>query len=74
MALAGTTASLGNAQRLAVVGLLGAGVDFLAFRMLLGGLGFDLAAAHIASFILALMQGLSVSNTRLVVWANGQGR
>ena len=61
MALAGTAASLGNAQRLAVVGLLGAGVDFLAFRVLFW-LGLDLAAAHIASFTLAAVSVYLFSN------------
>lgn len=52
MALAGGAVSLSNAQRFAVVGLLGVGVDFLAFQLLFG-LGFDLAFAHIVSFTLA---------------------
>jgi dolichol-phosphate mannosyltransferase len=52
MALAGGAVSLSNAQRFAAVGLLGVGVDFIAFQLLFG-LGFDLASSHIASFTLA---------------------
>jgi len=60
MVLAGGAVSLGNAQRFAVVGLLGLGVDYLAFRMLFGH-GFDLAAAHIASFALATVSNYALN-------------
>ncbi len=42
----------GNARRFAVIALLSLGVDFLAFQILFG-MGYDIAAAHIASFTAA---------------------
>ena len=45
--------------RFAIAGLLGAALDFLAFR-LLQGLGFDLATSHVASFVLAAIYTYSL--------------
>ena len=52
MVLAGGTVSLGTAGRFAAVGLLGAGVDFFAFMILLAT-GAGLMLAHVASFGIA---------------------
>jgi dolichol-phosphate mannosyltransferase len=52
MVLAGGAVSMGTATRFAIVGLLGVGVDFLAFMTLLS-VGASLVSSHVASFVLA---------------------
>ncbi len=52
MVLAGGTVSLGSAARFATVGVLGVGIDFFAFMILLAT-GAGLMVAHVASFVVA---------------------
>lgn len=52
LALAGGSVSAGNAMRFAVVGLMGFFVDYIIFFILLG-LGANLIASHVTSFICA---------------------
>ena len=52
MVLAGGAVSMGTAARFAIVGVLGVGVDFLAFMTLLA-VGASLVLSHVVSFALA---------------------
>jgi len=52
MVLAGGAVSMGTAARFATVGLLGLGVDLLAFNMLFAA-GLGLVTAHVSSFTMA---------------------
>ena len=54
MVLAGGAVSMGTAARFTTVGLLGIGVDLLAFNALLA-LGFSIVQAHISSFAMATL-------------------
>ena len=54
MVLAGGAISMGTAARFATVGVLGLGVDLMAFNALFSA-GLDIVEAHIASFALATL-------------------
>ena len=69
LVLAGGAVSLGTAARFAAVGVLGVGVDYLAFMTLLA-LGTSLVLAHVTSFVLATIFNF-VLNSR---WSFAQSR
>ncbi|MGV1014057.1 MAG: glycosyltransferase family 39 protein [Methyloceanibacter sp.] len=69
MILAGGAVSMGTAARFATVGVLGIGVDYIAFTLLLA-IGASLVAAHSASFILATVFNYTLNSQ----WSFSQSR
>ncbi len=61
MVLSGGAVSMGTAARFAAVGVLGLGIDFLAFTTLLAT-GTSLVVAHFSSFVLATVSNYTLNS------------